>query len=318
MTRRRITEALRVRVFDRNQRPCHMLRSADRLSARGVALGSCHPPFNGRRRRREQYSGRPIVNGCHPERRGMRLRARKEQPRSRPSSRRTQATASDGRDLRRRGWRRKRMDGRSRNVDDEGPYHRGATDRRPDRCRCRRHLRLHRRPGVRCQLWGNQSQVRHCRQVAGSNCRRHGRWAHARSTTVTEDIMDEITRYNDSVPRQTPRMLDQLPVLPERDDRHELAPYMPPPERTGSELIAEKAIGGAAPDRPVCAGSVQANARSSSTKSSRWSSKRWRMVTRKHPRPNADLRGCRQDRACRPSPQLAEAVKPLAALSNGK
>jgi hypothetical protein len=51
-------------------------------------------------------------------------------------------------------------------------------------------------------------------------------------------------RRVDRVPieRAVPRMLDQLPVIPARDDRHEESPAMPPAQKTGGELIAEKSI----------------------------------------------------------------------------
>ena len=40
-----------------------------------------------------------------------------------------------------------------------------------------------------------------------------------------------------------PRMLDQLPVISARDHRHEEAPQMPSPQKSGGELIADKSIG---------------------------------------------------------------------------
>jgi Cft2 family RNA processing exonuclease len=45
------------------------------------------------------------------------------------------------------------------------------------------------------------------------------------------------------IPRVTPRMLDQLPVIPPRDDRHEETPYVPPAAKSSGQQIIETTIG---------------------------------------------------------------------------
>lgn len=58
---------------------------------------------------------------------------------------------------------------------------------------------------------------------------------------MTDITRDNIFKDNEMVPRLR-RILDEGPALPGRALDHELAPFVPPAERTGAELIADQAI----------------------------------------------------------------------------
>lgn len=60
-------------------------------------------------------------------------------------------------------------------------------------------------------------------------------------TTMSDITHSNVFTNNDTVPRLR-RILDEGPTLPERAVDHEIAPYVQPAEKSGSELIAEKSI----------------------------------------------------------------------------